>query len=224
MVLQKAHSYDTKNISFSDVKTNSNGGKSIYINLDRSKFQLQTSVMTLPFDLNVYDKGEYPKYSIEISFRDMEDNYKVSGFYENMDQLDKLIIKQAAKNSKSWFGKKMSDEVLEALYTPIVKRSKDKSGEFDGKYPPRMKLKLPFYNGKISYEMVNFKDEVLEDMDQETAFTKGSKIQAIIKCGGIWIVGGKFGCTWSVEKVRVEGNPTIQNYSFVDDDDDSDSD
>ena len=222
MVLQKAHSFDTKYISFSDIKTNYNGGKTIYVNLDKSKFQLQTSVMTLPFDLNVFD-GEHPKYSIEISFRDMEDNYKVSGFYENMDRLDKLIIKQAAKNSKIWFGKKMSDEVLEAIYTPIVKRSKDKSGEFDGKYPPRMKLKLPFYKGKKSYEMVNFNDEVLEDMDQETAFTKGSKIQAIIKCGGIWIIRGKFGCTWSVERVRVEGNTTIKNYSFVDDGD-SDSD
>ena len=222
MVIQKAHSFNTKNVSFSDVKTNSNGGKTVYVNLDGSKFQLQTPVMTLPFDLNVYDKGEYPKYSIELSFRDMEDNYKVSGFYENMDELDKQILKYASKNSKALFGKKMSDEVLEALYNPIIKRSKDESGEYDGKYPPRMKLKLPCYNGEISYEMENFKGENLKDMDQETAFTKDSKIQAIMKCGGIWVIGGKFGCTWSVEKIRVEGNPTIKNYSFVDDDSDSD--
>ena len=222
MVIQKSHSFNTKNISFSDVKTNSNGGKTVFVNLDGSKFQLQTPVMTLPFDLNVYDKGEYPKYSIELSFRDMEDNYKVSGFYENMDDLDKQILKYASKNSKALFGKKMSDEVLEALYNPIIKRSKDESGEYDGKYPPRMKLKLPYYNGEISYEMENFKGESLKDMDQETAFTKDSKIQAIIKCGGIWVIGGKFGCTWSVQKIRVEGNPTIKNYSFVDDDSDSD--
>ena len=77
------------------MKKNNSGGKSIYINLNNSKFQLQTPVMTLPFDLNVYDKGEYPKYSIDVSFRDMEDNYRISGFYENMDKLDKLIISQA---------------------------------------------------------------------------------------------------------------------------------
>ena len=73
--------------------------------------------------------------------------------------------------------------------------------------------------------MESFTEEkkVLE-IPQEEAFTKNAKIQAIIKCGGIWIVNGKFGCTWSVVKVRVEENKSISNYSFVDDDDESDSD
>ena len=109
MVLEKAHSFDTTKLSFSDVKTNKNGGKTVYINLNNSQFVLQTPVMTLPFDLNVYDKGDYPKYSIEGSFRDMEDDYRIKGFYENMDRLDKLILSQAVKNSMSWLGKKKNE-------------------------------------------------------------------------------------------------------------------
>ena len=49
-----------------DVKTNTNGGKSVYISFNKGKFALQTPVMTLPFDMSVYDKGDYPKYSIDI--------------------------------------------------------------------------------------------------------------------------------------------------------------
>ena len=125
-----------------------------------------------------------------------------------------------------WFGKKKSNrEIMEALYTPIVKRSRDKeTGEYDGKYPSSIRLKLPFWQGKKSYEILSFKDDSPLDVEQEEVFSKGSKVQAIIKCGGIWVVNGKFGCTWSVEKIRVESNPTVKNYSFVEDDSDSDSD
>ncbi len=226
MVLEKSHSFDIKKLSFNDVKTNQNGGKSIYISLQNSKFSLQTPVMTLPYDMSVYDKGDYPKYSIELSFKDLEDDYRVNGFYERMEKLDNLILDEAVKNSMKWFGKKKSNrEIMEALYTPIVKRSRDReTGEYDGKYPATIRIKLPFWQGKKNYDIISFKDDSELDVEQETVFTKGSKVQAIIKCGGIWIVNGKFGCTWIVEKVRVESTPTIKNYSFVEDDSDSDSD
>jgi hypothetical protein len=226
MSIQKSHSFDTNKLCFNDVKTNTNGGKSVYISFNKGKFALQTPVMTLPFDMSVYDKGDYPKYSIDVSFKDMEDNYRINGFYERMETLDNLILDAAVKNSMKWFGKKKANlEIMEALYTPIVKRSKDKeTGEYDGKFPAGMRLKLPFWNGKKSYELVSFKDDSPLDLDLETVFTKSSKVQALIKCGGVWIVNGKFGCTWSIEKVRVESTPAIKNYSFVADDSDSDSD
>ena len=65
MPLVKSHKIDITKASFSDVKTNENGGKSIYLNYDNSKFMMQTPVM--PYDMSVYDKGEYPKYSVELS-------------------------------------------------------------------------------------------------------------------------------------------------------------
>ena len=226
MVLAKSHSFDTSKLSFSEVKTNKNGGKSVYINFDGSMFVLQTPVMILPFDINIYDKGDYPKYSIDVAFKDMEDNYRINGFYERMEELDQKIIDYAVKNSMSVLGKKKTNrEVVEALFTPILKKSRDReTGELDGKYPTTMKLKLPFWDGKPSYEMLSFKDDSKLDLEQEEVFTKGSKVQAIIKCGGIWVVNGKFGCTWNVHKIRVEGNTTIKNYSFVEDESDSDSD
>ena len=67
----KAHRMDVGKVSFSDVKTNDNGGKTIYLNYDNHSFIVQTPKMTLPYNMSVYDKGEYPKYSLEVSFRDL---------------------------------------------------------------------------------------------------------------------------------------------------------
>ena len=33
--------------------------------------------MYIPFGMNVYDKGEYPKYSVELSFQGMDEDAKV---------------------------------------------------------------------------------------------------------------------------------------------------
>ena len=40
---------------------------------------------------------------------------------------------------------------------------------------------------------MNFEDEVIENPQLETLFTKETKVQAILRCGGIWIINGKFG-------------------------------
>ena len=95
----KAHRMDVGKVSFSDVKTNDNGGKTIYLNYDNHSFIVQTPKMTLPYNMSVYDKGEYPKYSLEVSFRDLDNNSKVKGFYDNFESLDDTIIEAGTKNS-----------------------------------------------------------------------------------------------------------------------------
>ena len=41
----------------------------------------------------------------------------------------------------------------------------------------------------------------------------------LIRCNGIWLINGKFGCTWKVEQLRTEV-PTkrFDDYAFRDDD------
>ena len=226
MPLVKSHKIDISKVSFSDVKTNDNGGKSIYINYDNSKFMIQTPVMFMPYDMSVYDKGEYPKYSVELSFRDLEEDYRVRGFHQAMEQLDDLLIESAVKNSMAWFKKKKTNkDVISALYNPIVKKSKDKeTGEFDGRYPDNIRLKLQFRDGKPSFKTRDFDNNAITDRESSDLFLKGSRVQAIVRCGGIWIVGGKFGCTWSVDIIKVDAPVSVKNYSFIEDDSDGDDD
>ena len=72
----KGNKVNVSKLTFSDVKTNSNGGKTVYIN-NGGIFRVQTPIMTLPYDMSVYE-GDYPKYTIEVSFRDMEENPKIA--------------------------------------------------------------------------------------------------------------------------------------------------
>lgn len=224
MSIVKGHRIQTDNVSFSDVKTNDNGGKTIYMNYNKGMFKVQTPVMTLPYDMSCYDKGEYPKYTVEVSFRDMDENDKVKLFHEVLESLDELLVDSGVKNSMAWFKKKKTNkDVISALFNPMVKKSKDKeTGEYDGKYPDTLRLKLPFRDGKPGFEMFNLDSgDKIEDKEPSELFVKGARVQAILRCGGIWIVGGKFGCTWTVEKIRVDApEGSSKGYSFIDDDSD----
>ena len=154
----KAHRMDVGQVSVSEPKTNENGGKSIYLNYDKHSFIIQTPKMSMPYNMSIYDKGEYPKFSVDVAFRDLEDDYRVRGFHENMNELQTEILQTALNNSKKWFSKThKSIDVLSALFTPMVKRSIDKeTGEPDGRYADTMKFKLPVRDGKPGFIVTDF--------------------------------------------------------------------
>ena len=50
---------------------------------------------------------------------------------------------------------------------------------------------------------------------------KGSLVKAVLKCNGVWIANGKFGCTWRAEQIRVkvpEGG--LRDFAILSDSDD----
>ena len=230
MPIVKSHRLNLDLLQIADARDNGNGGKTIYLNYQGGMFKMQTPKMTMPYNMSVYDKGEYPKYSIDVAFRDIEEDYRVRGFHENMNDLQTEILQTALDNSKKWFSKThKSVDVLSALFTPLVKRSIDReTGEPDGRYPDTMKFKLPVRDGKPGFVVTDFEDNIIENPQLETLLTKESKVQALLRCGGIWVIAGKFGCTWTVERLRVESSSSMEggvgaNF-FVDDDDSQDED
>ena len=220
MSIVKGHRIETNQVSFSDVKTNDNGGKTIYMNYNKGMFKVQTPVMTLPYDMSCYDKGDYPKYSLDVAFRDLDSDYRVKGFHDNMSQLEQFILGQALENSKKWFAKThKSLDVLSALFTPLVKKSIDReTGEPDGRYADTMKFKLPVRDGRPGFDITDFEDKPLKDAELASMLTKESKVQAILRCGGIWIIAGKFGCTWRAEQMKVKPVTNFDEYAFDDSD------
>ena len=58
---------DVSKISVSKPNVLDNGAKLIYVNYENEKkFKIQTPKMVLPFGLNEYSEGPYPKYSVEL--------------------------------------------------------------------------------------------------------------------------------------------------------------
>ena len=71
----KGKNIETSNVCFADEpKVLDNGAKYVWLGYNKKNLVVQTPVMSLPFGLNLYDKAEYPKYSVELSFSGKESN------------------------------------------------------------------------------------------------------------------------------------------------------
>lgn len=212
-------SLNVASITYSAPRTLDNGGRMIYMNLNRSPIVIQTPEMVAPYGVsNWNDDGKGPdKYTLDLSFKGKEIREKLNVFFEKMVALDKKLVHDGVENSMTWLKKKItSADVVEALYTPIVKYAKDKTtGEVTDKYPPSMKLKLPFINGTFQCEVYDTKRRQVNLKELiDNGSLKGAKVTAIIQCQGLWVAGGKYGCSWKVLQMRVSPPQTIKGYAF----------
>lgn len=213
--------FHIQNVTFGNIKSLDNGGKTIYIGYNGKPLILQTPEMTAPFGSTKWsptgsDVGK-DKYSLEMSFKGLETSTNLQNFHNLIEQLDEKFVETALDNSTNWFKKKYnSKDVLAALYTPLLKRSKNKeTGEPDDKYPPTFRINLPFKDDKIDCEIYNKEKQIIP----LASIDKGSKVTAILQCLGIWVAGGKFGCSWKVIQLRVIAPEAIRGFAFNEDDD-----
>jgi hypothetical protein len=211
--------FDVSSVTYSAPRTLDNGGRSIYMNLNRAPIVLQTPEMVVPYNVsNWNDDGKAPdKYTMDLSFKGKDARENLNTFFEKMSALDKKLIQDGVDNSMTWLKKKYnSADVVEALYSPMVKYAKDKNtGEITDKYPPTFKLKLPYSKGAFQCEAYDSKRNLLNLKELiDSGAMKGAKVTAIIQCQGIWVAGGKYGCSWKVVQMRVTPQQTIKGYAF----------
>jgi len=212
-----AKNFTTNSLANEDVKTNSLGGKVVYLKYNGQKrLTMQTPLVSAPFGLSTYtdEKTGITKYSIDMSFKGMDNDPKIKTFHDKMQEMDNWILSLAEKNSKEWLGKKMSKEVVEALYRPIVKLAKDPE-----KYAPTMKMKITNgRNGEMSVEAFDSKRERI-DMKE---ITQGSRIRCLIEASSIWFVNKQFGVSWRLVQTEVHKPDRISGFSFMEESDDED--
>ena len=82
-----------------------------------------------------------------------------------------------------------------------------------------MKVKVPWKDGKFDCDAYDSKRQLIQD-DLSNVLVKGSQVQALIQCVGIWFAGGKYGCSWKVVQMKVTPPAGIHGYSFIDDSED----
>ena len=206
---------DISEITFDAVKKTQMGGNIVYFKHEGSpRLVLQTPVLHAPFGLSTYtdDKTGVTKYSLDVSFRGMDEDPKVQQFFEKMQALDAYTMETAVSNSKEWFGKKQSKEVIENFYRPLVKPSKDPT-----KYAPTMKMKIQTKrNGDIDLTAFDSEQNELNITD---ALSPGCKVKAIIEASSVWFVNKTmFGITWKLVQLQVMPSDKISGFSFQEDD------
>ena len=232
----KSKNVDMSKIAISKPKKLDFGGSMVFINYNGGiqPLYIQTPELYIPFDMSWFaDSDENGKYNIKISFKDMDSNKSLREFYEKILEMDNYIKDQAEINTVAWFKGKKSREVIESLYSPMIKIHMDpETGEPSGKYPDGFGFKIVKKNNKVECSVYN-QENVTFDINKETdnpidierVVCKGSKVKAVLKCNGIWIANGKFGCTWRAEQLRVkvpEGG--LNEFAILSDSDDEEGD
>lgn len=222
----KGKNFDSSLISVSDKPSiMDSGAKYVWVGYKSKNLIVQTPTMEVPFGLNVYDKGEYPKYSVELSFRGMDNDKNLSKFHDNLKAFDEELIDQGVKNSMAWFKKKTAKrDVIHAMFNPQVKVPTDKeTGEELTQYPNRLRLKIPFKDENYDCELVDKEGNKIES-ELNRVFVRGTRVKAIIQCVGLWISSGNYNCQWKLVRAEVDipaGEGVLDFFPDTDDEEDT---
>jgi hypothetical protein len=116
-----------------------------------------------------------------------------------IQEIDAQNLSAAVENAETWFGKKLSDKVVEGAYTSSVADNQI-TGE-------RIEVTKVFNSDQ---EMVDF--DVVQP--EKTC-------DVILEFAGLWFAKKSFGSSWNVVQVRVHPDPILdtypEEYAFVDD-------
>ena len=223
--------FNVDKIKYSEMKIMKSGAKSVYLNYQGSKINIQTPVLSIPYGVNdntqfIKDdpkrKDEARKYDITASFKGMDENPKLQALHDKFIELEQKICEDASKNSVAWFKKNFEGNkgAIENMFSPIVRRDKDKeTGMFADKYPPNFKAKLPYDSVEDKFEFDAYDMDNNEiDFKDYVANLKGGKAQFIIQLNGLWFSAGMFGCSWKIISAKFQKINTSK-ITFVKDSD-----
>jgi len=204
---------DVSKLKYSDIRTLASGSKSIYVNYGTQKLRIQTPVMYMPYGIGEgYEdktiknpevkKNIDKKYDLTISFKGFDENAKIETFLNKMKEIEAEIIDKAFENREPWFKDDYDGNkaFVSRMFSPMIKVDKDpKTGKVVGKYPPTFRAKVPYdgANDKFNFDAFDMESNEI-DFTTIISKLKGGRTQLIIELTGIWMAGGKFGCTWKI--------------------------
>ena len=220
--------FNVNDIMYTTPKATAQGAKSVNILNKKTKtgLTLSTPLMLTWGASEFVDQSSGVgdgKFTLSLQFPGKEyENDDTTAFLNNMKALEDKIKADALLYSKEWFGKVHKNaDVVEALWTPMLKYSKDKaSGDYDYSRPPTLRIKLPQWEGVFKSEIYSEDgDKLFPGVPGVTPLEylkKGSNIMTLIQFAGIWFVNGKFSASWKlVQAVVQKPKATLQGQCFI---------
>ena len=112
--------------------------------------------------------------------------------------IDTLNLEAAQENWETWFGKQLTEKVIQGAYTPSVA-----DGQITGECIEATKV----FNTQQ------------EQVDLES-IQPGKVCDVILEFAGLWFAKKSFGSSWNIVQVRVHPDPILdtypEEYAFVD--------
>jgi hypothetical protein len=214
--------FNLEDIDISAPKLNKSGGKSANVIYKPTKKGLYVNLQVpmLTWGATPFKDQQTGKETFDMAIQFPRKDYSTPEtdiLLSKFQALENKIKTEAVKNSMAWFNKKtMTAEVVEALWTPMLKYSKDpQTGEADLTKAPTLKVKLPCWDGKFNCEIYGPDDKMLypdehSDVTPIELIPKGVNVESILQCGGLWFANGKFGCTWRLFQAKVQPKPSMK--------------
>ena len=218
----KPEQIDTSKIEIGQLKKLDNGASIAYVNLSSKPIYVKTSEFGVPFGAQYWPDSvdNSGKWSVKVNLKGEGSETMV----QMLRDFDTKIKEEAIKNCVSWFKKRnLTADTIDTLYTPMLKESLDpETGEPNGKYPPGFAFKIVKRDGNVSCKVYLTKDHVYNLTEEghekyanlETLIGKGSRVKLLLRCNGIWVANGKFGCTWRAEQIKVSPAESFDEYAF----------
>lgn len=213
--------FDANALTCGECTKNRAGGNMVSLLYNNNRrIVVQTPMLFAPFGLSEYvpENNAGPvKYSVDLSFKGHDTDPKVKQFMDTIKSIDERMVSLAVDNSKTWFGKQMSKEIVEELYRPLIKESKQPE-----KYAPTMKLKIrPSRNSGEPFSDIQAFGSDKQPFDMKE-FQAGTGIKCIIDFSPVWFVNKQFGLTLNLVQLEVKSMPAgkLQGFAFQSDDED----
>eukprot|EP00976_Prorocentrum_cordatum_P022797 466198-Prorocentrum_minimum.AAC.11 len=218
--------FDPSKLSCCELSKNKAGGNQALLLYDGQKNNtrpMQTPKMYAPFGLSEFIPDNataqtQTKYSLDLSFKGFREDQKISLFYNLMIALDNRMIDLGVEHSRSWFGKPMSREVVQELYRPLVKPSKNPD-----KFSDTIKFKIRNAREGPGMQIMAY-DSKRQSMDMHS-FQAGSQVQCIVEFTPVWFVSKQYGITLTLSQLEIVDAPVgkLQGYNFINEDNENEN-
>jgi hypothetical protein len=213
----------SKDIKYSKPKVDARGGKSVgVLNAATNSATYLSTPLMINWGVSSFEDNE--RYDMSLQFPNGDyAKEDTTNFMNNMIDFENKVKADAITNAKEWFGKaKMSEDAIDALWTPMLKYPKDKAtGEADITRAPTLKVKVPYWEGEWKSELYSVDQQPIYPdpnggpLTPKDLIAKGSHIAAVIQCGGLWFANGKFGVTWRLVQGVVKPKATMKGVCQI---------
>ena len=209
-----ASDFKIDSIVFGKHKPNINGGYNIDITIGNGTEEtlIQTPKMKAPFGIST-DKTNPFKKSLDVSFQGIELNPSMKSFREMIESIDQLVIEYAVKNSKTFFKKELSADVIKEYYNSGIKISAKEQ------YSDTFKMRLVFLkpNPEKGYPNGKYITTYWDPKggEQNDSFLdKWDSVRGLIRPSMLWVANKGFGIQWVCTQVCVFKQQKTTGFAF----------
>lgn len=211
-------------LGFAPPKVNSAGGKNVnLLNTETKKGVTLSTPLMLTWGLNEFRDEATGKCSYDLSVQFPSPNYpneQADAWLEQLKVYEAKIKATAVEKAKEWFNKPtMSADVVDALWTPMLRYKKGPDGMPDETSAPTLRIKIPYWQGDWKCDIYDMDDAALYPNDNGVTpmelVPKLTNLAMIISSGGVWFANGKFGTTWKLVQAKVKPRASLRGKCHI---------